>query len=53
MDNVLLKQFDEYLKISGVVAQKGRNKTSTTAGQRKKKIILTIADTLSSGEVLY
>ena len=53
MDNVLLKQFDEYLKVSGVVAQKGRNQTSTAAGKRKKKIISTIADTLSSGEVLY
>ena len=53
MDNVLLKQFDEYLKVSGVVAQKGRNQTSTAAGKRKKKIISTIADTLSNGEVLY
>ena len=53
MDNVLLRQFEEYLEIRGVVAQRGWNQTSTAAGKRKKRSIPTIADTLSSGEVLY
>ena len=53
MDNVLLRQFEEYLKIRGVVAQRGGNQTITGTGKRKKRSIPTIADTLSSEEVLY
>ena len=53
MDNVLLQQFEEYLKIRGVVAQRGGNQTSAAAGKRKRRSIPNIADTLSSEEVLY
>ena len=53
MDNVLLQQFEEYLKIRGVLAQRGGNQTSAAAGKRKRRSIPAIADTLSSEEVIY
>ena len=37
MDNVLLQQFEEYLKIRGVVAQRGWNQTSSAEEKRKKR----------------
>ena len=53
MDTVLLQQFEEYLKIRGVSAQEPSNQNSNAAGTRKKRSVQSIADTLSSEEVLF
>ena len=53
MDTVLLQQFEEYLKIRGVSAEERSNQNSNAAGTRKKRSVQSIADTLSSEEVLF
>ena len=53
MDTVLLQQFEEYLRIRGVTAQGGSNQNSDAAGKRKKRSVTSIADTLSSEEVIF
>ena len=52
MDNVLLQQFEDYLRIRGVAARASSNQNSDAAGKRKKRSVTSIADTLSSEEVL-
>ena len=53
MDNVLLQQFEEYLRVRGVTAQVGSDQNSDAAGKRRKRSVTSIADTLSSEEVLF
>ena len=53
MDNVLLQQFEDYLRIRGVAARASSNQNNDAAGKRKKRSVTSIADTLSSEEVLF
>ena len=53
MNTVLLQQFEEYLRIRGITAQEGSNQDSPATGNRKKRSVTPIADTLSSEEVLF
>ena len=53
MNTVLLQQFEEYLRIRGITAQEGSNQDSPATGNRKKRSVTPIADTLSNEEVLF
>ena len=53
MDNVLLQQFGEYLRIRRLVVQRGRNQNSNDAGKRKRISIPAFSENLSNEEVLY
>ena len=52
MDTVLLQQFEEYLRMRGIVTKGGGNQTDASAGKRKKRSVKSIADSLTSEEVL-
>ena len=53
MDTVLLQQFEEYLKMRGIITQGGSNQTNASDGKRKKRSVQSIADSLTSEEVLF
>ena len=53
MDTVLLQQFEEYLRMRGIVTKVGGNQTNASDGKRKKRSVQYIADSLTSEEVLF